>query len=59
MKYQKLINLLDNTPSQPTNCRIKQIGSNKWWWTWTHNNNSQIKFKTSMLKSNLCDYSDV
>ena len=25
----------------------------------TYNVNSQIKFKTSMLRSNLCDYSDV
>ena len=24
----------------------------------THNTNSQIKFKTSMLKSSLCDYTD-
>ena len=24
----------------------------------TYNTNSQIKFETSMLKSNLCDYSD-
>ena len=24
----------------------------------TYNTNSQIKFKTSMLKSSLCDYSD-
>ena len=25
----------------------------------THNINSQIKFKTTMLKSSLCDYNDV
>ena len=24
----------------------------------SYNNNSQIKFKTSMLKSSLCDYND-
>ena len=34
MEYQKITNLLDNTPNQPS------------------------KFKTSMLKSRFCDYSD-
>ena len=28
-------------------------------WRATHNINSQIKFKTTMLKSSLCDYNDV
>ena len=58
MEYQKVINLLDNTSNQPSNLRTK---------TWIETNdesrgiynvNSQIKFKTTMLMSNLCDYSD-
>ena len=59
MEYQKVINLLDNTPNQPTKCRTKNWveindDSNE-----KYNTNSQIKFKTSMLRSYLCDYSDV
>ena len=50
--------MLNNPSNQPWNFRTK---------TWieiddesrgTYNVNSQIKFKTTMLKSNLCDYSD-
>ena len=57
MKYKKVINLLDNTPNEPTKFRRKKqvkINDNV---GGTHNNNSQIKFKTLMLKSCLCDYS--
>ena len=58
MEYQKIINLLDNTLDQPVKFRTKNwvevnddAGS-------TNNKNSQIKFKTSKLKSSLCDYND-
>ena len=58
MEYQKLINLLDNTPHQSSKFRTKN-------WTEINNDlrgmyslNSQINFKISMLKSRLCDYSD-
>ena len=59
MEYQKIANLLDdNKSNQPSKFRIKN-------WTeindesrGTYNVNSQIKFKTTMLKSSLCDYSD-
>ena len=57
MKYQKIINLLDNTPNQPTKLMTKnwvEINDDA---RGTYNTNSQIKFKTSMLKSGLCDYS--
>ena len=57
MEYQKIINLLDNTPNQPTKFRTKiwvEINDDA---RGTYNTNSQIKFKTSLLKSNLCDYS--
>ena len=57
MKYQKLANLLDNTSNQPSKFRRRN---------WVEINddsrgtytNSDIKFKTTMLKSNLCDYAD-
>ena len=58
MEYQKLINLLDNTPNQTTKFRTKiwvEINDNA---RGTFNTNSQIKFKTSMLKSSLCDYNN-
>ena len=53
-----MINLLDNTPNEPSKFRTKnwvEINGDS---CGTYNTNSQIKFKTSMLKSSLCDYSD-
>ena len=58
MEYQKIANLIDNASNQPSKFRAKN---------WVEINdesreaysvNSQIKFKTTMLKSSLCDYSD-
>ena len=49
--------MLDNTPKESTKFRRKKwvkINDNA---HGTYNNNSQIKFKTSMLKPSLCDYS--
>ena len=57
MEYQKIVNLLDNTSNQPSKYRTRnwvEINDN-WRGTYT---NSDIKFKPTMLKSNLCDYSD-
>ena len=59
MEYQKIANLIDdNTLNQPSKFRTRN-------WTeindesrGAYNVNSQIKFKTTMLKSSLCDYSD-
>ena len=58
MEYQKIINLLDDTLDQPSKFRAinwvkindESIG--------TYNTHDQIKFKTTMLKSSWCDYSD-
>ena len=50
MKYQKIMNLLDNTPNLNLDLKDDAHG--------TYNTNSQIKFKTLMLKSSLCNYSD-
>ena len=58
MEYQKIINLLGNTPSQQTKFSTKnwvEINDDAYG---TYNTNSQIKFETSMLKSILCDYCD-
>ena len=58
MEYQKITNLLGNIPDKVprfiTKKRIEvhdQSGE-------TYNTNKQIRFKTSMLRSDLCDYSD-
>ena len=59
MECQKIINLLDNTPDQSSKFRTKN-------WVKVNdesrgacNINSQIKFKSSVLKSSLCYYNDV
>ena len=58
MEYQKIINLLnttsDNVPRFITKKWIEvhdQSGG-------SYNINKQIRFKTSMLESDICDYSD-
>ena len=58
MEYQKIANLIDDTSNQPSKFRTKnwvEINDES---KGTYNVNSQIKFKTTMLKSSLCDYSD-
>ena len=59
MEYQKIANLLDdNRSNQPSKFRTKnwvEINDKS---IGTYNLNSQIKFKTTVLKSSLCDYSD-
>ena len=58
MEYLKIIIFLDNTRNQPSNFRTKnwvEINGDS---CRTYNTNSQIKFKPSMLKSSLGDYSD-
>ena len=59
MEYQKLANLIDdNTLNQPSKFRTRnwiEINEES---GGVYNVNSQIKFKTTMLKSSLCDYSD-
>ena len=50
---------MDNTSNQPPKSRTKnwvEINDNS---RGTYNTNSHMKLKTSMVKSILCDYSDV
>ena len=58
MEYKKIANLLDNESNQPSKFRTRN---------WVEKNNEargeyspdkQIRFKTAMLRSSLCDYSD-
>ena len=58
MEYQKTANLIDDTSNQPSKFRTRnwvEINDES---RGAYNINSQIKFKTTMLKSSLCDYSD-
>ena len=51
MENQKIVNLLNNTPNQPSKFRTKNWIGTTDDSCGTYNNNCQIKFKTSMLKS--------
>ena len=58
MEYQKIANLIDDASNQPSKFRTKnwvEISDES---RGTYNVNSQIKFKTTILKSSLCDYKD-
>ena len=58
MEYQKIANLIDGASNQPSKFRTKnwvEINDES---RGKYNVNSQIKFKTTMLKSSLCVYSD-
>ena len=58
-EYQKIANLIDdNILNQPSKFKTRnwiEINDES---RGAYNVNSQIKFKTTMLKSSLCDYSD-
>ena len=58
MECQKIANLIDDASNQSFKFRTKiwvEINDES---RGSYNLNSQIKFKTTMLKSSLCDYSD-
>ena len=58
MEYQKIANFIDDTSNQPSKFRTRnwvEINDES---RGVYNVGSQIKFKTTMLKSSLCDYSD-
>ena len=58
MEYKNIMNLLDDTKKQPSKFRTRnwfEINDES---REAYNYNSEIKFKTSMINSNLCNYSD-
>ena len=58
MQRQKIANLLNTESNQPSKFRTRnwiEINDEA---RGTYSPNKQIKFKTSMLRSSLCDYSD-
>ena len=58
MEYQKIANLLDSASNKPSKFRTKnwvEINDDV---RGVYSPNKQIRFKTAMLRSSLCDYSD-
>ena len=51
MEYQKIANLIDDTSNQSSKFRTKNWVEINYESRGTYNVNSQIKFKTTMLKS--------
>ena len=58
MEYQKIANLLDSASNKPSKFRTRNWVEINDEARGTYSPNKQIKFKTSMLRSSLCDYSD-
>ena len=59
MEFEKVINLLNNTSNDLSKFRTKKLIEINDQSRGMYNTNSGIRFKTTMLKSSLCDYSDV
>ena len=58
MEYQKIANLLDSASNKPSKFRTRnwvQINGDI---RGAYSSNKQIRFKTTMLRSSLCYYSD-
>ena len=58
MEYQKIANLLNDGSSKPSKFKTRNWVEINDEARGTYPPNKQIKFKTSMLKPSLCDYSD-
>ena len=58
MEYQKIINLLDNTPNQLSWFRTKNLIEINRQSRGLYNDNNDTRFKATMLMSSLCNYSD-
>ena len=59
MEFWKIINFLDRTQDQPSKFKTRKCVKLNNKSDRKYNVDHQIKFKTSILKSRLCDYSDV
>ena len=58
MEYQKITNLLNNESNKPSKFRTKNWVEINDDIRGVYSPNKQIRFKTSILRSSLCDYSD-
>ena len=55
MEYQKIANLLNNESNKPSKFKTRNWSEIKHEARGTYSPNKQIKFKTAMLISSLCD----
>ena len=58
MKYQKITNYLDNSSNQLSKFRARNSIEINDQSRGVYNTNSDIRFKTTVLKTSLCDYGD-
>ena len=58
MEYQKKANLLDSASNKPSKFRTRNWVEINDEMRGEYSPNKQISFKTAMLRSSLCDYSD-
>ena len=58
MEYQKIANLLNDESNKPSKFRTRNWVEINDEARGTYSPNKQIKFKTAMLRSSLCDYGD-
>ena len=58
MEYQKITNLLDDSPNKTSKFRTRNWVEVNDQSRGKYNDEKEIRFKTTMLKSSLCDYSD-
>ena len=58
MEHQKIINLLDSTQNEPSKSRTRNWVEMNDQSRGTYNASNQIKIKISLIRSNLCYYSD-
>ena len=58
MEYQKIRNLLDGASNQPSKFRTRNWVEINDDIRGAYSPNKQFRFKTSMIRSSLCDYSD-
>ena len=58
MEYQKIVNLLNDESSKPSKFRTKNWVEINYDVRGVYSPTKQIRLKTSMLRSSLCDYSE-
>ena len=58
MEYQNITNLLDNASNQPSKFRTRSQVEINDGIRGAYSPNKQIRFKTAILRSSLCDYGD-
>ena len=58
MEYQKIANLLNDGSNKPSKFKTRNRVEINDEARGTYSPNKKIKFKTSMLRSSLCDFSD-